>query len=88
MKNSLVKNRLFLPLMAAMIAVGGAFATGVQSSDSRVALATFWEEQSTSDCSQLECSEDNTGAACKQSYEIHSNASCNQVANVSALRRP
>jgi hypothetical protein len=88
MKNSSVRSKLFMPLVAAMFAAGAAFATNQHPAASEKNLATFWEEQGASSCSELECSEDNSGIACKQSYEIHSNASCNQVANVSALRRP
>lgn len=88
MKKFLLKKNLFLPLIAAFIAVGGAFATSSQSEVSEEALATFWEEQSASSCPSLECSSTNLGIACKQSYDIHSNGSCNQVANVSGLKRP
>ncbi len=88
MKNQSVKSKLFMPVIAALFAAGAAFATNKQPVAEGQNLATFWEEQSASSCSELECSEDNSGIACKQANEIHSNASCNQVANVSALRRP
>lgn len=77
-----------MPVLAAMFAVGAAFATNKQPVAEGQNLATFWEEQSASSCSELECSEDNSGPACKQSFEIHSNASCNQVEDVSEYRRP
>lgn len=77
-----------MPVLAALFAAGAAFATNKQPVVEGQNLATFWEEQSASSCSELECSEDNSGIACKQLSEVHLNASCNQVADVSDYRRP
>lgn len=80
-------SRILLPFGVVIMAVAAAFATHQKPSQTE-ALAAFWEKQSVSNCVQIDCSTTNTGSNCQLTYPIHSNASCNQTADVTGLKRP